>query len=444
MAEMECFPEVRVAVKNTFLVFAEEAEEPQPRAPHSQTDSAVLLTNPPRGEGCFLVRRQALPLLEVSSHSVPLAAPGSAAPLAAPPPGAPYGLPVFPGLIPGSAPLPSGPFGMSELLWSVPAAPPPPGPQVPPVRVGAALGAAPPPPGPPGVPVLAWAESAPGAAQPPHCPHALSVLPGTAPSAAPPPLLPHGVPLVLGTVSGLAPPLAVPTSTPARAGVAPGAAPSPPALHILAAPSGTLPGAAPQRSAAGGLPVLLGAACEQGQRMEACPAEGKPRPKEPESDSAESIQGEAERSTVMLRNLPNDYTRTMVADLLEAFGFAGRYNFLYLPSDMSRRAGLGYAFVNMVSPADAELVRSRLEGFRRWSVPSSKVCSVGWSVPCQGLEANIERYRNSPIMHSSVPDEFKPIVLLDGKRVQFPRPTKKLRKPDLAFHDRRRGHCPFA
>lgn len=134
-------------------------------------------------------------------------------------------------------------------------------------------------------------------------------------------------------------------------------------------------------------------------------------------------------TTVMLRNLPNDLTRDMLMELLDARGFAGRYDFLYLPVDFSRRAGLGYAFVNMLSDADAQGVRARLEGFKRWRVPSGKVCSVGWSNPTQGRRANLERYRNSSVMHDSVPDEFKPVLLADGKRIPFPRPTKILRMP---------------
>lgn len=149
-----------------------------------------------------------------------------------------------------------------------------------------------------------------------------------------------------------------------------------------------------------------------------------------------SADGSGAMTTLMLRNVPNDYTREMVLELLDALGFAGRYDFIYYPSDFTRNAGLGYAFVNMLTPNDAKQVRWVLEGFRQWSVPSSKVCSVGWSVPCQGLESNIERYRNSPVMHKSVPDEFKPAVFRDGQRVPFPKPTRKVRRPDS-----RKGGC---
>merc|ERR1719492_145677 len=168
----------------------------------------------------------------------------------------------------------------------------------------------------------------------------------------------------------------------------------------------------------------------------------------PESEQAAAAAGAAvspaatvalEMTTVMLRNLPNDYNRTMLLHLLDCKGFAGKYDYVYVPTDLARQAGLGYAFVNLVSAADAQLIRQRLEGFRHWTVPSSKRLTVGWSDTVQGLEANVERYRNNPIMHECVPDESKPAVFKDGKRAEFPQPTKRLRKPDLMRQGRPKG-----
>ena len=48
-----------------------------------------------------------------------------------------------------------------------------------------------------------------------------------------------------------------------------------------------------------------------------------------------------ERTTVMLRNIPNNYTRDMFLALLDHHGFAGRYDFAYLPCDFYRDANLG-------------------------------------------------------------------------------------------------------
>jgi hypothetical protein len=101
------------------------------------------------------------------------------------------------------------------------------------------------------------------------------------------------------------------------------------------------------------------------------------------------------RTTLMLKNIPNDYTRDMFLDILDSNGFRGCYDFVYLPVDSNRRVGLGYVFVNCVSSSDAEQMRRSLQGFLHWRVPSHKVCEVCWGEPLQGLQAHIDRYRNS-------------------------------------------------
>merc|ERR1740123_2226645 len=52
----------------------------------------------------------------------------------------------------------------------------------------------------------------------------------------------------------------------------------------------------------------------------------------------EHVVQDGERTTVMLRNLPNDYTRDMLLALLDKEGFQGKYNFVYLPMDFKRMA----------------------------------------------------------------------------------------------------------
>jgi len=137
------------------------------------------------------------------------------------------------------------------------------------------------------------------------------------------------------------------------------------------------------------------------------------------------------RTTVMLRNLPPEYTRDMVIKLLNTEGFERLYDFVYMPMNLRTMASFGYVFVNLVSPVVADQCRSVFQGLNRWEVKSDKVCDVLWSAEQQGLSANIERYRNSPVMHEIVPEECKPVVLANGVRVPFPAPTKRLREPRI-------------
>merc|ERR1711870_134328 len=108
--------------------------------------------------------------------------------------------------------------------------------------------------------------------------------------------------------------------------------------------------------------------------------------------------------------MPNNYTRDILFKLLDSEGFAGKYDFVYLPIDFRTHSALGYGFVNLVSPEDAQQLLDHLNGFSKWLTPSRKACSVSWSHPHQGLESHIARYRNSPLMHKVVPDEYRPVL----------------------------------
>ena len=156
-------------------------------------------------------------------------------------------------------------------------------------------------------------------------------------------------------------------------------------------------------------------------------------PSSPCSAEQDLPELQSDQTTVMLRNLPNNYTREMLLTLLNDKGFAGRFDFVYLPMDFCRDANLGYAFVNLCDTFALRQLWRRFDGFCDWQLPSSKVCEVKLSGPHQGFKDHVERYRNSPVMHRSVPDEYKPVIFKDGVRIAFPRPTKRIKPPHGAF-----------
>merc|ERR1712232_190866 len=100
-----------------------------------------------------------------------------------------------------------------------------------------------------------------------------------------------------------------------------------------------------------------------------------------------------------------------------------------MPIDFKTHASLGYAFINLTDPFVVQRFWHQFQGYSRWAVPSKKASYVSWSDPHQGFAMNVGRYRNSPIMHESVPDEYKPAVFANGVRMSFPAPTKKPRAP---------------
>lgn len=140
-----------------------------------------------------------------------------------------------------------------------------------------------------------------------------------------------------------------------------------------------------------------------------------------------------DQTTVILRGIPTRYTRTDLFALLDACGLAGRCVFIYLPIDFSRGVSLRYAIVCMDAPSDAELLMRCFDGFKAWGSleDGSCHCEASRGEPRQTLQEHIERYRNSPIMHESVPDLYKPALFSAGRRVAFPSPTKALRAPRI-------------
>jgi len=133
----------------------------------------------------------------------------------------------------------------------------------------------------------------------------------------------------------------------------------------------------------------------------------------------------------MLRNLPKGFSCDQLIHLLNVQGFKAEFDFVYLPVDFQKQMGLGYAFVNLVNWKVAERARQHFQAFCDWGVESDQVCETLWSDAQQGLAANIERYRSSPVMHESVPEVYRPIILSRGIKIQFPPPTKKIQAPKM-------------
>jgi RNA recognition motif-containing protein len=119
----------------------------------------------------------------------------------------------------------------------------------------------------------------------------------------------------------------------------------------------------------------------------------------------------------------------MVLELLDAFGLKGKYDFVYVPVDFNTQKSFGYAFVNFVTHTDALQFGDLFNGFSLRAVWGANVGVAEWSGAMQGLEKHVERYRDSPMMHKSLPDNVKPCLFKDGERIAFPRPTKPLKMP---------------
>jgi len=146
-------------------------------------------------------------------------------------------------------------------------------------------------------------------------------------------------------------------------------------------------------------------------------------------------------TTIILRNFPVECTRDVLLDVMDAEGFSGAYNFVHMPVDFQTKISLGYALVNTVTHNAALCLWQHFQGFDRWPMGDRQPCEVAWNSPNQGLAAQIDRYRNSPLMHPSVPETYRPVLLQNGVRVDFPAPTSKIRPPRIRHQKQSVAEC---
>jgi hypothetical protein len=104
--------------------------------------------------------------------------------------------------------------------------------------------------------------------------------------------------------------------------------------------------------------------------------------------------GDNEKTTLMIRNIPNRYTPEW---LLEEIMEIAECDFLHLPKANQSAANLGYAFVNFSSPTGAQEFLMAFEGHQFVKQPnSSKRAKVSFA-ELQGFQPNVDFYNQPKI-----------------------------------------------
>ncbi|XP_077214030.1 uncharacterized protein LOC143848858 [Tasmannia lanceolata] len=127
------------------------------------------------------------------------------------------------------------------------------------------------------------------------------------------------------------------------------------------------------------------------------------------------------RTTVMIKNIPNRYSREMLLDLLDKHCIEenekahlasdsnlSEYDFLYLPIDFKNKCNLGYAFVNFTNATAALRLYNSYHNHKWVVFDSKKICEITYA-RIQGKKSLVDHFRNSSFPCDS--DEFLPILL---------------------------------
>lgn len=128
-------------------------------------------------------------------------------------------------------------------------------------------------------------------------------------------------------------------------------------------------------------------------------------------------KGLERRTTVMIRNIPRQFSQASLIDTINmkmSSGFPGGlgapfFDFVYLPLDLGTSLNVGYAFVNLTEP---ELVIQLFNRFNNKRWPGSEDCKGTAKVTfarIQGLHQLVEHFSRSSIMNQ--PDSIRPYFL---------------------------------
>eukprot|EP00931_Biecheleriopsis_adriatica_P099405 TRINITY_DN7390_c0_g1_i4.p1 TRINITY_DN7390_c0_g1~~TRINITY_DN7390_c0_g1_i4.p1 ORF type:complete len:567 (-),score=138.70 TRINITY_DN7390_c0_g1_i4:99-1730(-) len=112
-------------------------------------------------------------------------------------------------------------------------------------------------------------------------------------------------------------------------------------------------------------------------------------------------------TTMMIKKIPTNVGQMDLLEELNISGFAGSYDFCYLPCNFKSSANKGFAFVNFMSPAIAMKFMDSWNGRARFT-PAAQL-SVS-TADLQGLQANLKKWAG-PRMSRIRNPRLKPFVL---------------------------------
>eukprot|EP00747_Dinoflagellata_sp_TGD_P196290 gnl/TRDRNA2_/TRDRNA2_66189_c0_seq1.p1 gnl/TRDRNA2_/TRDRNA2_66189_c0~~gnl/TRDRNA2_/TRDRNA2_66189_c0_seq1.p1 ORF type:complete len:262 (+),score=61.78 gnl/TRDRNA2_/TRDRNA2_66189_c0_seq1:119-787(+) len=128
-------------------------------------------------------------------------------------------------------------------------------------------------------------------------------------------------------------------------------------------------------------------------------------------------------TTVMLRNIPNRYSRDLLVDVLNV-NYQGNFDFVYLPIDFNSGCNVGYAFINFSTPAARQSFMAEFHGkVAKEVLPgfgSDKTCQVTYA-RVQGRDANMENLCDDKFVKKlSGRPERQPLFINDhGEAIPF-------------------------
>jgi len=109
--------------------------------------------------------------------------------------------------------------------------------------------------------------------------------------------------------------------------------------------------------------------------------------------------------TVMIKNIPCRCSTEEVLAAVDNMGFAGSYDFFYLPMNRRHRQGIGYAFINFQAEGTAKLFKEAMCGYQFPGRNSKKVVHVAVA-QLQGRQEVDAYFSGTQVMHT----RYRPVL----------------------------------
>jgi len=118
--------------------------------------------------------------------------------------------------------------------------------------------------------------------------------------------------------------------------------------------------------------------------------------------------------TVMVRQIPRQFTQLMLLKEANKRGYEGLYDFLYLPFDLKKGINVGYGFLNFIDPKHAQAFRHDLDGafLDKHMRMKGKPLRIH-PAKVQGYEANYQHFVQTKTGQKQDP-HFSPLFFTQG------------------------------
>lgn len=147
-----------------------------------------------------------------------------------------------------------------------------------------------------------------------------------------------------------------------------------------------------------------------------------------ETNLAEKYPTSGQCTTVMIRNIPNEYTQDeLIQEVTETMESQDLFDFFYLPWDLQNGGNAGYAFVNF---HDNVIAQKAVRVFSSYKFRKHDSRKTGKVAPAhiQGLENNLRHLRDRAVVHGNHP--CSPVVMWRGEKVELSAVFQELRAQD--------------